>query len=79
MDVDFRKNTSDSWLNYNAGTDTITLSAAAFAGFPSAPVTKAAVDTAIGASNIGNTGLFYNQQGGFSTPAGSGGGGGGTT
>ena len=75
MDVDFRKNTSGSWMNYNAGTDTITLSAAAFAGFPSASVNKASVDSAIGASTGGSSGLFYNQQGNFTAPAGGGGGG----
>ena len=37
MDVDFRKNTAGSWLNYNAGTDTVTFNATAFSGFPSTP------------------------------------------
>ena len=57
MDVDFRKNSSGSWLNYNAGTDTITLSATTFSGFPTGGTSTTVLGTAnqVVVNTSGNT------------------------
>ena len=56
-------------MSFNA--DTINFVANTFTGLPGiTPVTKAQVDTAIGASSGGSSTLFYDQQGNFTSPSG---------
>ena len=58
-------------VKYDAGTDTLTFNVGTINGLPGiTPVTKAQVDTAIGASAAGSGSLFYDQQGNFTSPAG---------
>ena len=74
-DIDFivRKETSGDAINYNAGTDTLTFDVGTINGLPGVtPVTKAQVDTAIGASTGGDASLFYNQQGAYVAAGGGG-------
>ena len=57
MDVDFRKNSSGSWLNYNGGTDTITFNAANIDGLPSGGTSTTVLGTAgeVTVNTVGNT------------------------
>ena len=60
-------------IGYDSSTDTLITEAANVVGFGGgSTVTKAGVDTAIGAGTTGSDTLFYNQQGAWTTPAGAG-------